>query len=141
MLCFILACKWHLVPFMVKQNMYLCVWWHMSQEWAKLEKPEGAPWPVERTAHAACCLNYGEENPQMLVTGGLDKNGTTLQDVWILDVKSRRWRKVSVDAHTNVWLVQLTECAVQIMSMHHGSHQCNQPTDHKIYHVYTNFQQ
>ena len=60
----------------------------------------GAPWPVERASHAACCLNYGEEHSQLLVTGGLDKNDnytTTLQDAWILDVNSGRWREVSGD--------------------------------------------
>ena len=78
--------------------MYAPVLCHLSQEWTKLEKLGGAPWPIERTAHAACCLNYGE----LLVTGGLDKNGTTLQDAWILDVKSGRWREVSGDVHMNV---------------------------------------
>ena len=83
--------------------MYAPVLYHLSQEWTKLERPEEAPWPVERIAHAACCLNYGEEHPQLLVTGGLDKNDTTLQDAWILDVNSGRWRRVSSgDVHMNV---------------------------------------
>ena len=81
--------------------MYVLVLWHLSQEWTKLERPEGTPCPVERAGHAACCLNYGEEYPQLLVTGGVDKNDTTLQDAWILDVKSGRWREVS-DVHMNV---------------------------------------
>ena len=81
---------------------YVCVLCHLSQKWTKLEKPEGAPWPVERAGHAACCLNYGEEHPQLLVTGGCDNNDTTLRDAWILDVKSGRWREVSGDVHINV---------------------------------------
>ena len=85
----------------VIQNMYVCVLWYLSQEWTKLEKPEGASWPVERSAHAACCLNYGEEHPQLLVTGGWDKNDNTLQDAWVLDVNSGRWRKVSCDECVN----------------------------------------
>ena len=60
-------------------------------------RPEGVPWPVGRTRHAACCLNYGEEHPQLLVTGGVDTNDNALQDAWILDVKSGRWREVSGD--------------------------------------------
>ena len=68
----------------------------MSQEWTKLERPEGAPWPVERVSHAACCLNR-EEHPQLLITGGLDNNDNTLQDALILDVNSGRWREVSSD--------------------------------------------
>ena len=82
--------------------MYVLVLWHLFQEWTKLERPEGAPWPMERSGHAACCLNCGEEHPQLLVTGGVDKNGTTLQDAWILDVKCGRWREVSGDVHMNV---------------------------------------
>ena len=86
----------------VKQNMHVLVLWHLFQEWTKLERSKGAPWPVERDAHAACCLNYGEKHPQLLVTGGVDKTGNTLQDAWILDVKSGRWREVSGDEHMNV---------------------------------------
>ena len=66
----------------------------MSQEWTKLERPEGAPWPVERNAHAACCLNYGDNDPLLLVTGGLDKRNKTLSDAWLLDINTRRWREV-----------------------------------------------
>ena len=66
----------------------------MSQKWTKLEKPEGAPWPVERTRHAACCLNYADHKPKLLVTGGLDKNLKTLSDAWLLDINTRRWREV-----------------------------------------------
>ena len=79
----------------------------MSQEWTKLKKPEGTLWPVERSAHGACCLNYGEEHPQLLVTGGLDKNGDTLQDAWILDVESGRWSEVSGDQSHHECMVQL----------------------------------
>ena len=59
----------------------------------------------------------GEEHLQLLVTGGWDKNGNTLQDAWILDVNSGRWREVSDgNAHMNVRLVQLTESTVQTKS-------------------------
>ena len=72
--------------------------YHLFQEWTKLEKPEGAPWPVRRDSHAACCLNFGEDDPQLLVSGGVeDKNGNTLSDAWILDVNAGRWREVSGD--------------------------------------------
>ena len=75
-------------------TLYVCMLCHFSQEWTKLERPEGAPWPVERDSHAACCLNYGEEHPQLLITGGVDNNATTLQDAWILNVQSGRWSEV-----------------------------------------------
>ena len=45
--------------------------YHLFQEWTKLEKTEGAPWPVGRDSHAACCLNFGEDDPQLLITGGV----------------------------------------------------------------------
>ena len=76
-------------------SLCVCVPCHLPQEWTKLERPKGAPWPVERASHTACCLNYGEELPQLLVTGGVDKNGKTLQDAWILDINLGRWREVS----------------------------------------------
>ena len=87
-------------------NLYVCILCHLSQEWTKLERAEGAPWPAERSDHAACCLNYEQDHPQVLVTGGWDKNGNTINDMWILDVQSGRWREVSGDVHRNVWLVQ-----------------------------------
>jgi len=66
----------------------------LSQEWTKLEKPHGAPWPVGRTRHAACCLNFGEDEPILLMTGGVDGNDSTLKDAWLLEVHSGRWREV-----------------------------------------------
>ena len=98
--------------------MYVCMYirtYVFSQEWTKLERPEGTPWPVERSAHAACCLNYGEENPHLLVTGGVDKDGNTLQDAWILDVNSGRWREVSGDQSHH-------ECMVQLLASPAGSY-------------------
>ena len=65
------------------------------QHWSTLAHPEGEPWPVGRSGHAATCLSYGSQ-PQLLVTGGLDKDDKVLNDVWILDVQSGRWRKVRV---------------------------------------------
>ena len=50
---------------------------------------------MERSDHAACCLNYGEEHPQLLVTGGTKSSDSSLNDAWILDVISGKWREVS----------------------------------------------
>ena len=88
--------------------MLACVLCHFSQEWTSLERPKEAPWPVRRDSHAACCLNYGEENPQLLITGGVDNNGNSLQDAWVLDVKSGTWREVRI----YVSMFQLLESAV-----------------------------
>jgi len=67
---------------------------HFCQEWTKVERPKGAPWPVGRMNHAACCLNYGDDLPVLLMTGGVDKDGNTLSDIWLLDTHSRRWKEV-----------------------------------------------
>ena len=47
-----------------------------------------------RSLHAACCLNYGEEHPQLLVSGGLDGDDNTLRDLWVLDVERGTWKGV-----------------------------------------------
>jgi len=49
---------------------------------------------VGRFDHAACCLNYRDDEPVLLVTGGVDDNGNTLKDGWLLEVNSGRWREV-----------------------------------------------
>lgn len=62
--------------------------------WTKLDRHEGAPWPAERSFHAATCLNYGDDHPQLLVTGGLGKENKVLSDAWLLDINTGRWREV-----------------------------------------------
>ena len=64
------------------------------QHWSKLEI-QGESCPVGRWGHAAVCLGYGGDHPQLLVTGGY--GGTLLSDVWLLDLESGRWREVRVD--------------------------------------------
>ena len=61
-----------------------------------MTKTKGEPWPVERASHAACCLNYGEEFPQLLVTGGINGQRMPFTDMWILDIRRGNWRMVSV---------------------------------------------
>ena len=55
---------------------------------------EGAPWPVGRDYHAACCLNYEDKEPVLLMTGGVNDHENTLKDAWLLEVNSGRWREV-----------------------------------------------
>ncbi len=57
---------------------------------------QGEPWPVERSSHAACCLNYGQDHPQLLVYGGMDYGLKTLGDMWMLDVDIGKWSEVSL---------------------------------------------
>ena len=51
---------------------------------------------MPRDGHAACSLNFGDDHPQLLVTGGLDRSDNVLDDAWILDVRARTWRKVNI---------------------------------------------
>ena len=57
---------------------------------------QGEPWPVERSSHAACCLNYGQDHPQLLVYGGLDNGNKVLGDMWTLNVDTVKWTEVSL---------------------------------------------
>ncbi len=67
------------------------------QHWEALDI-EG-PMPVPRDAHAAACVGYGGDNPQLLITGGLeeatDEEEATLSDVWLFDLQTKQWREVS----------------------------------------------
>ena len=67
------------------------------QNWTKLNKSGGGPWPEERSDHAAVCLNYGQQYPQLLVTGGWIRKSKPLADVWILDIVRVSWRKVRLE--------------------------------------------
>ena len=53
------------------------------------------PCPVRRSCHSAVCLGYGGDHAQLLITGGLDKHLAVLRDVWLLDVKFKRWKEVA----------------------------------------------
>ena len=57
---------------------------------------------MERAGHAACCINFGGQHPQLLVTGGVDKDGKTLRDAWLLDVDTGTWKEVCVQVHCAV---------------------------------------
>ena len=48
---------------------------------------------MRRSYHAAVCLGYGGDHPKLLVIGG-NGNGRALNDVWMLDLQSRRWKEV-----------------------------------------------
>lgn len=62
--------------------------------WKKLDHFEGEPCPEGRSYHAAACLGYGGERPQLFVTGGMGDGGKVLSDAWMLDIKSNGWTKV-----------------------------------------------
>ncbi len=65
----------------------------LLQHWTKLQADE--PWPKDRAQHAACCINFGSEDPQLLISGGKDIVGRVLDDAWLLNVNSAKWKEVS----------------------------------------------
>ena len=67
------------------------------QDWSKLNIPPGEPCPIGRAGHAAVCLGYGGDHPQLLLTGGKGADGKVQSDVWILDTHSGRWREVRLE--------------------------------------------
>ena len=64
------------------------------QHFSKMDT-QGESCPEGRSDHAAVCLGYGGDHPQLLVTGGFD-GLRSMSDVWLLDVQSGRWREVRV---------------------------------------------
>ena len=88
-----------------------------------MDHHEGEPCPVARDGHAAVCLNYGGDHPQLLVTGGRGADGKVLNDAWMLDVQSGRWREVRVYACR---LVGVVCSAIPLDEMHwcHNVHGC-----------------
>ena len=64
------------------------------QTWSNLSKSEDESWPEKRSKHAACCLNYGQQYPQLLVTGGVNTEDKPRADAWILDIERKNWRNV-----------------------------------------------
>ena len=65
------------------------------QHFSKMDT-QGESCPKGRGFHAAVCLGYGGDYPQLLVTGGWAGGDDVLSDVWLLDVQSGRWREVRV---------------------------------------------
>ncbi|XP_064393451.1 uncharacterized protein LOC135340948 isoform X1 [Halichondria panicea] len=66
-----------------------------TTEVTKVKPVQGESWPVGRSLHAACCLNYGQDHPQLLVYGGVDNDVNTLRDMWIIDVDTGKWAEVT----------------------------------------------
>lgn len=67
------------------------------QHWTRLEKRSGEPWPEARYDHAAACVGYGGDHPQLLITGGYPTS-----DTWLLDLQTGRWREVSIKVCANL---------------------------------------
>ena len=50
---------------------------------------------MARSSHAAVCLHYGKECPQVLITGGHTYGDKVLSDLWVFDVLSGSFKEVS----------------------------------------------
>ena len=59
-----------------------------------MEPSEGEPWPVGRSAHAACCLGYAGDHIHLLVTGGVGRNGKLIKDIWLFNLSLKKWKEV-----------------------------------------------
>ena len=47
-----------------------------------------------RSSPAAVCIEHGGDRTQLVIIGGLGASNKVLNDVWIMDVQSGRWKKV-----------------------------------------------
>ena len=52
-------------------------------------------WPeVTLGHHAACCLGFNSEHPQLLVSGGRTCYDKGLKDVWAFNLSQKKWKHV-----------------------------------------------
>ena len=68
---------------------------HVVQHWSQIDEDKRGPWPEGRDCHAAVCLGFGGDHSQLLIIGGRGFY-RTLDDAWILDLRSWKWREVRV---------------------------------------------
>ena len=62
-----------------------------------MEPAQGDQLPKPRQGHAACCLNFGEDHPVVVVSGGLCSSCFMAEnDMWIHEVDSGEWTKVRI---------------------------------------------
>lgn len=53
-------------------------------------------WPTRRIGqHAACCLGFNSKYPQLLISAGRPSEKVVLDDAWIFDLASQKWREVN----------------------------------------------
>ena len=95
------------------------------QNWSKLGDQQSTigrqQWPVGRDSHASCVLSDAP-HPQILISGGWDKDNQPLNDAWILDVHRKHWKKVHLrraDMYYNSMYV-CTLCMSGVLSRRSG---------------------
>ena len=76
----------------------------------------GGDSPTSRTLHAAACIEHGGYRPQLVITGGRDAGNKVINDVWIMDVQSGRWKKVihasAINEKVNSLCEYIRECSI-----------------------------
>ena len=65
---------------------------------------EAGECPSARSWHAAVCVDYGGSTPQLLVTGGWD-NRNPVNDIWMLDVQTWKWKQVQCSGFYRVYII------------------------------------
>ena len=62
----------------------------------KIEWKAGEVWPVVTMGHhAACCVGFNTDQPQLLVSGGRTSRDKCIRDIWMFDFTCKYWEKVS----------------------------------------------
>ena len=87
-----------------------------SSDNGKTGDNSSTPWPEAREMHSACIVpissspsNKDGNHLGMLVMGGRNADGSVRQDMWLFDLQTKRWRKLTDAArprcsHTSVYL-------------------------------------
>ena len=97
----------------------------------------GGDSPTTRNLHAAACIEYGGDRPQLVITGGPDAGDKVLNDVWIMDVQSGRWEKVihalAINEKVNSLCEYIRECGsnlymgLQLLAPTNDRHSFSEP--------------
>ena len=58
-----------------------------------MEPGAGEPWPAGRSRYAACCLGYAGDHINLLVTGGIGRGDKPLNDTWLFNLSSKKWKE------------------------------------------------
>ena len=67
------------------------------QEITRIEGKPGEVWPVVTVGHhAACCLGFNTDHPQLMVSGGRSSQDEPLGGVWLFDIITNKWKEVCI---------------------------------------------
>ncbi|XP_019861846.1 PREDICTED: probable serine/threonine-protein kinase DDB_G0271682 [Amphimedon queenslandica] len=65
--------------------------------WQCVKKPETIDqWPMGRYLHGGAAIITGSNHPMLVISGGRDKDGVTLDDFWIFNIAQHSWIKLDV---------------------------------------------